>query len=119
MPIKKPDPRKIRFLFSYNGLIVNAKSLGLFRLLTVFQNNVMIAALYDTGGRYQGNLSFFLQLRNGQAAAVAHGMFHLAQGQIDIVFQTSGVGYIRVNTLFEGKLLGAAQVVALPVAGTG
>ena len=76
----------------------------------------MIAAFYNTGRRNQRDFSVFLQLFNGQATAVTHGMLHFAQGQIDIVFQAASIGDVGVDTFLKGKLFVAAQIVALPVA---
>ena len=59
------------------------------------------------------------QLGDGQRAAVAHGGADLGQGGGHAVAQSTGVGHVGVHALFKGELGGAAQIVALPVAGTG
>ena len=41
-------------------------------------DDVVGAALGDTGGADQGELGLFLKLRDGERAAVAHGGAHLA-----------------------------------------
>ena len=78
----------------------------------------MGAALYDTGRGYQSQAGLLLQLRNAQGTAVAHGGANLAQGNANIILQAAGIRHIGVNAFLEGQLLGAAQVVTLPVAGT-
>ena len=92
-------PRKYPFKFQV---------ILLFRLFAIFQNDVVIAAFYNTGRRNQRDFSVFLQLFNGQATAVTHGMFHFAQGQIDIVFQAAGIGDVGVDTFLKGELFVAA-----------
>ena len=51
----------------------------------VLHNNIMCPAFYDTCRRHECDFGIFLQFLNGQRSAVAHGMLHLAQCQIDIV----------------------------------
>ncbi len=69
--------------------------------------------------RHHGELRLLLQLGNGQRAAVAHGGLHLRQREVHVVLERAGVGHVRVHALLERHaLLVAAQVVALPVAGT-
>ena len=43
---------------------------------------------------------------------------HLVQGGLHTVGQRAGVGHVGVHAFLEAQLLGAAQVVPLPVAGT-
>ena len=78
----------------------------------------MGAALNDTGRGYQSQAGLLLQLRNAQGTAVAHGRTDLAQGNAHIVLQAAGIRHVGVNALLEGQLLGTAQVITLPVAGT-
>ena len=73
----------------------------------------MRAALHNAGGGNEGELSFFLQLGDGERAAVAHSGFYLVEGEGDVVLQTSRVGDVGVHTLFERQLARAAEVVAL------
>ena len=78
----------------------------------------MVAALDDGGGRHQRQLGIPLQVGDGDHAAVAHGGLDLVQGGLHIVMQGAGVGDIGVHALLIALLGGAAQIVALPVAGT-
>ena len=78
----------------------------------------MAAALHDGGGRNNGQLGLLLQLGDGQSAAVAHGALHLVQGGLHAVCQRTGVRHIAVHALLKAQFGGAAQIIALPVAGT-
>ena len=77
----------------------------------------MAAALDNGGGRNDGQAGFFLQLGDGERTAVAHGRAHLVQRRLHAVGQGAGVGHVGIDALLKAQLLGAAQVVALPVAG--
>ena len=79
-------------------------------------DDVVCAALHDTGRGYECELGLLLELGDGECAAVAHGGFDLEDGLGDILFQRAGIRNVGVNTLFESEFLVAAQVVALPVA---
>ena len=79
----------------------------------------MAAALDDGNGGDQGQFCFFLQLWNGQRAAVAHGGADFAQRQTHVILERACVWNIGVNALFEGQFLVTAQVVSLPVSCAG
>ena len=85
---------------------------------SVLQHNVMAAALDDGGGGHDGQLGLLLQLGDGERAAVAHGALDLVQSGLDAVRQRAGIRDVAVHALLEAQLGGAAEVVALPVAGT-
>ena len=87
------------------------------RLLGVLDHDVVSAALDDGGGGDKGETGLILQLGDGERTAVAHGGLDLVQGAVHAVLEGAGVGHVGVDALDEGELLGAAQVVALPVAG--
>ena len=78
----------------------------------------MGTAFHDTGCRYQRKFCLIAEFRQGQRTAVAHGAANLGQRRADIVLQGAGIRNIGVNAFFEGEFLGAAQIIALPVAGT-
>ena len=88
------------------------------RLLGVLDHDVVGAALDDGGGGDEGETGLVLQLGDGERTAVAHGGLDLVQGAVHAVLEGAGVGHVGVDALDEGELLGAAQVVALPVAST-
>ena len=77
----------------------------------------MGAALDDAGRGDEGELGLVLEFGDAERTAVAHGGLDLEDGLGDVFFQGTRVGDIGVDTLFEGELLVAAQVIALPVAG--
>ncbi len=79
----------------------------------------MGAALYDGSGGHQRELRLVLELGNGERTTVAHGALQLQQGDGHVVLQAAGVGHVRIDALFEGQRLLAAQIVAAPVAGAG
>ena len=54
-------------------------------IVIVFLNDVVGAALYDTGSGDKGQLGLLLEFRDRQSAAVAHGGTYLAQGKGHIV----------------------------------
>lgn len=60
---------------------------GLAVLRAVLQDDVMAAALDNGGGRNDGQAGFFLQLRDGERTAVAHGRAHLVQRRLHAVGQ--------------------------------
>ena len=84
----------------------------------VLQQHVVGAALYDGGGGHQRELRLVLELGNGERTTVAHGALHLVQGGLHAVCQRTGVRHIAVHALLKAQFGGAAQVIALPVAGT-
>jgi len=75
----------------------------------------VISAFDNTRRGYESNLSLFLQLRDGDCAAVAHCGFYFIEGFFYVIVERSCVGYVGVNALLEGKLCLAAKVVTLPV----
>ena len=77
----------------------------------------MGAALDDAGRGDEGELGLLLEFGDAERTAVAHGGLDLEDGLGDVFFQGTRVGDVGVDTLFEGELLVAAQVIALPVAG--
>lgn len=68
-------------------------------------DDVMRAALNDTGGRDKRELGLLLELLDTECATVAHGGAHLTQRTIDILFQRTGVGDIGVHALLKGEFL--------------
>ena len=78
----------------------------------------MCAAFYDGGCGYECQLSFLLQFRNGDSAAVAHGSFDLSAGLFDVVFERTSVRNVGVNAFFELEFLFSAEVIACPVSGS-
>ena len=76
----------------------------------------MRAALDDAHRGHERQPRLFLQLADGQCAAVAHGRAHLRQRLLHVIRELTGVGHVGIHTLLEGQLLAAAEVVALPVA---
>ena len=79
----------------------------------------MGAALDNGGGGDQRQLGLLTQLRDRQRTAVAHGGTDLGQGGGHAVCQSTGIGHIGVHAFLKAQLGGAAQIVALPVPGTG
>ena len=66
----------------------------------------------------QCKFRFFLQLLDGKRTTVAHRRFDLAQRKVYIVMQGTGIRHIGIYAFLELHARVAAQVVALPVAGT-
>ena len=79
----------------------------------------MGAALDDAGGGDKGQLCFLLELSDRQRTAVAHRRTDLAERQRNIVLQRAGIGYIGIDAFFKGELRIAAEIIALPVSGSG
>ena len=90
---------------------------GLPALLVVAQGDVVGAALDDGDGGDQGQLGVAHQVGDVGDTDVAHGGLDLVHGGLHVVVQGTGVGDVGVNALLEVQLAGAAQIVALPVAG--
>ena len=78
----------------------------------------MGAAFDDGGGADQGQACLFLELGNREGTAVAHRGLNLVKCAAHAVLEGAGVRDVGVDALDEAELRGAAQVVALPVAGT-
>ena len=87
--------------------------------IAVFEHHVMGAAFDDAGGGDEGDAGIFLELRDRQSTAVAHGGFDFVQGHLNVVLEAAGVRYVGIDAFFEGELACAAHIVALPVAGAG
>ena len=77
----------------------------------------MAAAFHNGGGRNDRQAGFLLQFRDGQRTTVAHGGTHLVQRGLHAIGQRAGIRNVGDNAFLEAQLLGAAQVLALPVAG--
>ena len=54
----------------------------------------MGSALHDAGGGDEGDFGVLLQLRDREAAAVAHGGADFGKRQAHIVLEAAGVGHI-------------------------
>ena len=78
----------------------------------------MGSAFDDRGRAYQRQARLFLELGDREGTAVAHRGLDLVERAAHAVLEGAGVGNVGVDALDEAKLRGAAQVVALPVAGT-
>ena len=87
--------------------------------MLVLKHNVMGTALYYARGGYQCDLGILLKLMYAEAAAVAHGGLHLAEGEGHIVLEASGIGNKGVHALLEAQLAASAQVISLSVTGSG
>ena len=78
----------------------------------------MAAALHDGSGGNDRQLCLLLQLRDGERTAVAHGALDLVQRGLDAIGQGACIRDIAVHAFLKAQLGGAAEVIALPVAGT-
>ena len=78
----------------------------------------MGAAFDDRGRAHQGQACLFLELGDREGTAVAHRGLDLVERAAHAVLKGAGVGNVGVDALDKAELRGAAQVVALPVAGT-
>ena len=101
---------------------MDSLSIGFFSFLLlhiagIAQGDIMVAALHDTGCGNHRQLGLFLQGRNGNHAAVAHGRFHLVQALLHVLMQAAGVGDIGVHAFLELQAGLAAHIVTLPVPG--
>lgn len=77
----------------------------------------MRAALYNARRGDQRDFRILLELRNGQATAVAHGGAHLGEGKLHIILQAARIGHERIDALLKRQLRCAAHIIALPVSG--
>ena len=82
----------------------------------VLQDDVVRTALDDARRGYERDLRFVAQLTEVERTAVAHRRADLAQRDVDVVAQGTGIGNVGVDALFKRQLAVAAEVVALPVA---
>ena len=85
---------------------------------SILEHDIVAAALHNGGGRNNRQLGLLLQLGNGQCTAVAHGALDLVQSGLHAISQRAGIGHVAVHAFLKAQLCGAAQIVALPVAGT-
>ena len=77
----------------------------------------MGSAFDDRGRGDQGQACLFLELGDREGTAIAHRGLDLVECAAHAVLEGAGVRDVGVDALDEAELRGAAQVVALPVAG--
>lgn len=74
----------------------------------VAHDNVVRAAFRNGDGRHERDFRFFLQFGNGERAAVAHGVRHLAHRHGNAVVQVSGVRHVAVHAFLKAHAFFAA-----------